>query len=252
LKHFFSAVGVNTKFIVFFFYKKTVFIPYSFSPALIALARSMRMSQNLAGVTLLAFGNGAPDVFSAITAITTGDPEAPDEGLGLGFLMGDGAMSEYALNVMLTIVLIIVIIITLLMMTIVMVISAIIVVASYDDNFVVVGWQIVLSKAMDFKKTIRSLRIMHVQLVRITQVSDGDSGSSHTGLPLRAMNLRVNVQIHPIKNNKVCKLASEGQLAFLVGRSNLHTLIFFSFEIFSVEPHIKVRFLLNSGGYNQG
>lgn len=63
-----------------------------FSPALIALARSMRMSQNLAGVTLLAFGNGAPDVFSAITAITTGDPEAPDEGLGLGFLMGSGLL----------------------------------------------------------------------------------------------------------------------------------------------------------------
>ncbi|EUB59029.1 Sodium/potassium/calcium exchanger 6 [Echinococcus granulosus] len=41
----------------------------------------------LMGVTLLAFGNGAPDVFSAVTAITTGDPEAPDEGLGLGFLM---------------------------------------------------------------------------------------------------------------------------------------------------------------------
>lgn len=38
---------------------------------------------------MLAFGNGAPDVFSAVTAITTGDPEAPDEGLGLGFLMGE-------------------------------------------------------------------------------------------------------------------------------------------------------------------
>ncbi|VDN99650.1 unnamed protein product [Rodentolepis nana] len=63
-----------------------------FSPSLIALARSMHMSQNLAGVTLLAFGNGAPDVFSAVTAITTGNPEAPDEGLGLGFLMGSGLL----------------------------------------------------------------------------------------------------------------------------------------------------------------
>ncbi|TNN10975.1 Mitochondrial sodium/calcium exchanger protein, partial [Schistosoma japonicum] len=50
------------------------------------------MSQNLAGVTLLAFGNGAPDVFSAVTAITTGDPDAPDEGLGLGFLLGSGLL----------------------------------------------------------------------------------------------------------------------------------------------------------------
>ncbi|KAA3680067.1 solute carrier family 24 (sodium/potassium/calcium exchanger), member 6 [Paragonimus westermani] len=44
------------------------------------------------GVTLLAFGNGAPDVFSAVTAITTGDPDAPDEGLGLGFLLGSGLL----------------------------------------------------------------------------------------------------------------------------------------------------------------
>ncbi|CAH8514149.1 unnamed protein product [Schistosoma turkestanicum] len=63
-----------------------------FSTSLIALARSLRMSQNLAGVTLLAFGNGAPDVFSAVTAITTGDPDAPDEGLGLGFLLGSGLL----------------------------------------------------------------------------------------------------------------------------------------------------------------
>ncbi|CAH8555330.1 unnamed protein product [Heterobilharzia americana] len=63
-----------------------------FSTSLIALARTLRMNQNLAGVTLLAFGNGAPDVFSAVTAITTGDPDAPDEGLGLGFLLGSGLM----------------------------------------------------------------------------------------------------------------------------------------------------------------
>ncbi|VDD82118.1 unnamed protein product [Mesocestoides corti] len=52
----------------------------------------------LMGVTLLAFGNGAPDVFSAVTAITTGDPEAPDEGLGLGFLMGESSIREHPLS----------------------------------------------------------------------------------------------------------------------------------------------------------
>lgn len=40
------------------------------------------------GVTLLAFGNGAPDIFSALTAITTGGPRSTDEGLGLSFLLG--------------------------------------------------------------------------------------------------------------------------------------------------------------------
>ncbi|KER28276.1 hypothetical protein T265_04874 [Opisthorchis viverrini] len=58
--------------------------PCGLHPYLIALCHQ--------GVTLLAFGNGAPDVFSAVTAITTGDPDAPDEGLGLGFLLGSGLL----------------------------------------------------------------------------------------------------------------------------------------------------------------
>lgn len=38
----------------------------SFCPALAVLARMLRMSENVAGVTLVAFGNGAPDIFSSL------------------------------------------------------------------------------------------------------------------------------------------------------------------------------------------
>ncbi|XP_020713997.1 mitochondrial sodium/calcium exchanger protein-like isoform X1 [Ceratitis capitata] len=38
-----------------------------FCPALAVLARMMRMSENVAGVTLVAFGNGAPDIFSSLS-----------------------------------------------------------------------------------------------------------------------------------------------------------------------------------------
>ncbi|XP_036233100.1 mitochondrial sodium/calcium exchanger protein [Bactrocera oleae] len=37
-----------------------------FCPALAVLARMLRMSENVAGVTLVAFGNGAPDIFSSL------------------------------------------------------------------------------------------------------------------------------------------------------------------------------------------
>lgn len=38
------------------------------------------------GVTFLAFGNGSPDIFSAIAAI--GDAKAGDAGLAIGALFG--------------------------------------------------------------------------------------------------------------------------------------------------------------------
>jgi solute carrier family 24 (sodium/potassium/calcium exchanger), member 6 len=38
------------------------------SPALTAISLKLQCSQSLAGVTLLALGNGAPDVFSALSA----------------------------------------------------------------------------------------------------------------------------------------------------------------------------------------
>ena len=48
----------------------------------------MKLSQNIAGVTFLAFGNGAPDVFSAIAAV--GNAKDGDAGLAFGALFGAG------------------------------------------------------------------------------------------------------------------------------------------------------------------
>lgn len=44
-----------------------------------------RLPHNIAGVTILAFGNGAPDIFSAISAVNQQRPE-----LVLGALFGAG------------------------------------------------------------------------------------------------------------------------------------------------------------------
>ena len=35
----------------------------------------VRLSQNIAGVTIMALGNGAPDIFSALAGIGQGRPE---------------------------------------------------------------------------------------------------------------------------------------------------------------------------------
>ena len=54
-------------------------------PALFMISKSMNMSQSVAGVTLIAFGNGSPDVFAAIAGMMQGRP-----GLVIGGLFGGG------------------------------------------------------------------------------------------------------------------------------------------------------------------
>ena len=45
------------------------------SPSLEFMTIKFGLSESLAGVTLLAFGNGAPDVFSAISAVSNSNPD---------------------------------------------------------------------------------------------------------------------------------------------------------------------------------
>ncbi|KAI6174585.1 putative sodium/calcium exchanger 6 (Na(+)/Ca(2+)-exchange protein 6) [Aphelenchoides bicaudatus] len=53
------------------------------------ITHRLKLSESLAGVTLVAFGNGAPDIFSAIAAAASDDN--PNAGLAFGQLLG-GAM----------------------------------------------------------------------------------------------------------------------------------------------------------------
>jgi len=56
-----------------------------FCPNLAIISKTLRLSQNIAGVTILAFGNGAPDIFSALASVQQARPE-----LLLGGLFGAG------------------------------------------------------------------------------------------------------------------------------------------------------------------
>jgi len=56
-----------------------------FCPAIEIISKTLRLSQNIAGVTIMALGNGAPDIFSALAGIGQGRPE-----LVFGSLFGAG------------------------------------------------------------------------------------------------------------------------------------------------------------------
>ncbi|XP_078679785.1 mitochondrial sodium/calcium exchanger protein-like isoform X1 [Branchiostoma floridae x Branchiostoma belcheri] len=59
-----------------------------FCPALKVITETLKLSQNIAGVTILAFGNGAPDIFSAVSAIN--NSRGGEAGLAIGALFGAG------------------------------------------------------------------------------------------------------------------------------------------------------------------
>jgi len=56
-------------------------------PTLTAIHRQLGLSENLVGVTFVAFGNGAPDIFGSIAAL---DGDRPEAGLAFGALFGAG------------------------------------------------------------------------------------------------------------------------------------------------------------------
>ncbi|KAM4827355.1 mitochondrial sodium/calcium exchanger protein isoform 1-T2 [Thomomys bottae] len=59
-----------------------------FCPNLSAISTTLKLSHNVAGVTFLAFGNGAPDIFSALVAFA--DPRTAS--LAIGALFGAGVL----------------------------------------------------------------------------------------------------------------------------------------------------------------
>ena len=56
------------------------------SPALQCIAKTFKLSESLSGVTLLAFGGGAPDVFASLSAASGGDAAGVE--MGISVLLG--------------------------------------------------------------------------------------------------------------------------------------------------------------------
>ncbi|KAH7692950.1 NCX-6 protein, partial [Aphelenchoides avenae] len=59
-----------------------------FSRSISAIVDHLRISQNIAGVTFMAFGNGAPDIFSTIVSMVS--TETPRANLAIGQMLGGG------------------------------------------------------------------------------------------------------------------------------------------------------------------
>ncbi|XP_071790514.1 mitochondrial sodium/calcium exchanger protein-like isoform X1 [Asterias amurensis] len=82
------ALFILFVWLIFLFVSLGITAEDFFCPALTAISKSMKLSQNIVGVTFLAFGNGAPDIFSAVAAIT--NAKDGDAGLAIGALFGAG------------------------------------------------------------------------------------------------------------------------------------------------------------------
>jgi len=73
-----------------------------FCPNLEFIASNLKMSQNIAGMTIVAFGNGAPDIFSAIAAFSNRNPAVAD--VAVGGLLGAAVLLTTGVIGMVTIV----------------------------------------------------------------------------------------------------------------------------------------------------
>nr|XP_006640531.1 PREDICTED: sodium/potassium/calcium exchanger 6, mitochondrial [Lepisosteus oculatus] len=80
------AILLDVFWLLFLFMALGITASKFFCPNLSAISTSLRLTHNVAGVTFLAFGNGAPDVFSAVAAFT----HPRTAGLAIGALFGAG------------------------------------------------------------------------------------------------------------------------------------------------------------------
>lgn len=75
--------------LVFLFITLGVTADDYFCPSLTVISKTLRISQNIAGVTFLAYGNGAPDIFSTLAAFSQSKNESGVQ-LGIQALFGAG------------------------------------------------------------------------------------------------------------------------------------------------------------------
>eukprot|EP00039_Didymoeca_costata_P021051 m.343244 g.343244 ORF g.343244 m.343244 type:complete len:751 (+) comp22547_c0_seq1:366-2618(+) len=84
-----GGVVVFVLWIIFLFIALGLAAEEFFCPALSVISDTLKLSDNVAGVTFLAFGNGAPDIFSVYSSIMQGDGNS-GTALALGELYGAG------------------------------------------------------------------------------------------------------------------------------------------------------------------
>ncbi|XP_062942898.1 mitochondrial sodium/calcium exchanger protein [Cynocephalus volans] len=82
------AITIYVSWLLYLFLILGVTAAKFFCPNLSAISTTLKLSHNVAGVTFLAFGNGAPDIFSALVAFS----DARTAGLALGALFGAGVL----------------------------------------------------------------------------------------------------------------------------------------------------------------
>ena len=87
-----SSAAAQALVIASLFYVLATVAERFFCPALENIAAALRIPEDVAGATLLSFGNGAPDCFAQIAALSRDDADAVREGvsLALGANLGAG------------------------------------------------------------------------------------------------------------------------------------------------------------------
>ncbi|KAH7707356.1 CBN-NCX-6 protein [Aphelenchoides avenae] len=73
-----------------------------FSRCISAITEHLGLSQNVAGITFLAFGNGSPDIFSSIATVVS--VKVPKAGLAIGDLLGGGLFLNTIVVALITLV----------------------------------------------------------------------------------------------------------------------------------------------------
>ncbi|KAE9553242.1 hypothetical protein FO519_003550 [Halicephalobus sp. NKZ332] len=86
-RYFLLAVAVI--FMLYLFLVTSSAADEFFCPSISVIVNHLKISQSVAGVTFMAFGNGAPDIFSTIASVL--NTKHPKAGLAIGDLLGGGA-----------------------------------------------------------------------------------------------------------------------------------------------------------------
>jgi len=87
LRYFLITVAVI--FLLYLFLAMSTAADDFFCPSISSIVDHLKISQSVAGITFMAFGNGAPDIFSTIASVL--NTKRPKAGLAIGELLGGGA-----------------------------------------------------------------------------------------------------------------------------------------------------------------